>query len=463
MKRGARLLLVLAAGAAWIIFGDAPSGVTGDSRAFAVEPAQADESVLYYQDPDGLPSYSAAPKQTADGRPYRAVHAGEDGGVAPAKPDAAKMVAPDRPRKIRYYRNPMGLPDISKTPKKDSMGMDYIPVYEGEQDDSTTITLTPGRQQRSGVATEKASTRVLSVPVRAPGTIQLDERRISVVSVRAEAFVDAVENVTTGSEVKRGQPLLRLYSPAIVSAAAEFLSVLNGRLGASAVNGSRQRLLNLGVTQELLAQIEKTREIPLSFAWTAPRDGIVLERNVVDGQRAMPGDVLFRVADHSVVWALVDIAERDLALVAAGQKVVLRTSTYGSQVFEGVVALVYPHLNPATRSTRVRVELKNDALLLRPDMYVEAQIDTGNDTPVVAVPESAVVDSGSRQIVIVSSGEGRFDPRPVSLGRRGGGYVEVLEGIKHGDNVVTTANFLIDAESNLKAALQSISGEGTAP
>jgi Cu(I)/Ag(I) efflux system membrane fusion protein len=455
-------LLILAAGAAWVSPGDAPSGVTGYSAAFAAEPAKAEESVLYYQDPDGLPSYSAVPKRTADGRAYRAVHAGEDGSLAPAKPDAAKMAAPDGPRKIRYYRNPMGLPDISKTPKKDSMGMDYIPVYEGELDDSTTITLTPGKQQRLGVATEKASTRVLSVPVRAPGTIQLDERRISVVSVRAEAFVDTVENVTTGSEVKRGQPLLRLYSPAIVSAAAEFLSVLNGRLGPAAVNGSRQRLLNLGVTLELLAQIEGTREIPLSFAWTAPRDGVVLERNVVDGQRAMPGDVLFKVADHSVVWALVDIAERDLGLIAVGQKVALRTSTYGSRIFEGVVALVYPHLNPATRSTRVRIELKNDGLLLRPDMYVEAQIDTGHDTPVLTVPESAVIDSGSRQIVIVSSGEGRFDPRAVTLGRRGDGYVEILSGIKDGDNVVTTANFLIDAESNLKAALQSISGEGAA-
>ncbi|MEA2950922.1 MAG: rane fusion protein copper/silver efflux system [Alphaproteobacteria bacterium] len=457
MRPGAWPLLILAAGAVWI--GLDFSGVTKWPATFAAEPVQTVKPVLYYQDPDMRPSYSAVPKQTADGRAYRAVYAGEEGSVAPMKPDTAKSAATDGAKKIRYYRNPMGLPDISKTPKKDSMGMDYIPVYEGEQDDSSTITLTPGKQQRLGVATEKAGTRVLSVPIRAPGTIQLDERRISVVSVRSEAFVESVEDVTTGTEVKRGQPLLRLYSPAIVSAAAEFLSVTNSRLGTNALNGSRQRLLNLGVTQDLIEQIEKNREIPLSFAWRAPRDGIVLERNVIDGQRVMPGDVLFRVADHDVVWALVDIAERDLALIREGQKVRLRTTTYGNRVFEGVVALVYPHLNAATRSARVRIELPNADLLLRPDMYVEAEIDTGNNTPVVAVPESAVIDSGNRQVVIVDRGDGRFDPRPVTLGRRGGGYVEVKDGIKDGDTVVTTANFLIDAESNLKAALQSMTGD----
>src|SRR5205085_7269357 len=148
--------------------------------------------VIYYQDPEGKPYYSAEPRQTADGRPYRAVLASED--VSFDEPEAA----PAAPKRILYYRNPMGLPDISKTPKKDSMGMDYIPVYEGE--DESTVRLTPGKLQRIGVKSEPAILRVIAEPVRAPGTIQLDERRMAVIALRAEAFIESVENVTSGSE-----------------------------------------------------------------------------------------------------------------------------------------------------------------------------------------------------------------------------------------------------------------------
>ena len=445
------MMLILAAYAAGV-------GGVWLGPAWAADTAAA-PPVLYYQDPDGRADYSDVPKTTADGRPYRAVHQGEDITVEPAKAPAPKT-ASGTEKKIKFYRNPMGLPDISKTPKKDSMGMDYIPVYEGEQEDANTITLTPGKVQRLGVATQKAALRVLSVPVRAPGSIQLDERTISVVSVRSEGFVDKVEDVTTGTEVKAGEKLLQIYSPAMTAAAIEYVAALNGKMGEAALAGGRQRLRNLDAPQDLLAQIEKTRAVPIAFTWTAPRDGIVLERNVSDGQRVMPGDVLFRVADHSVVWALVDVAERDLAMVAQGQKVILKTSSYGAREFPGTVALVYPHLDPGTRSVRVRIELKNEDMLLRPDMYVEALIDTGTGKPVMAVPESAVIDSGSRQVVIVDRGDGKFSPRAVKIGRRGQGYVEIKDGVTDGESVVTTANFLIDAESNLQSALQSMSGDG---
>jgi Cu(I)/Ag(I) efflux system membrane fusion protein len=410
--------------------------------------------VVYYQDPDGKPIYSAEPKNTPDGRPHRAVLASEDvsfdAQASPASIEAAGT-------RILYYRNPMGLPDVSKTPKKDSMGMDYIAVYEGEDDDGSTIKISPGKLQRIGVATEPAKLRVIAEPVRAPGTIQLDERRIAVISVRTEGFVDTVENVTTGSVVRKDQPLMRLYSPAIASAAAEYLSTLTLKGEPSLTRGPRQRLLNYAVPPSLLVEIERTRQVPLTFAWSAPRDGIVLERNVVDGQRVMPGDVLFRIADHSVVWAMVDVAERDLAVVAEDQPVIVRARSYPDKTFPGKVALVYPHLNPATRTVRVRIELPNTDHVLRPDMYAEAEIDTGSGKPLLAVPDSAVIDSGDRQIVIVDKGEGRFEPRPVRLGRRGAGYVEIREGVSEGEAVVTSANFLIDAESNLKAALKGLS------
>jgi Cu(I)/Ag(I) efflux system membrane fusion protein len=423
----------------------------------AAAPDRAGSAVIYYEDPDGKLAYSAEPKSTKDGRPFRAIHADEDVSFdGPAKAGSEAGAS----RKILYYRNPMGLADISNAPKKDSMGMNYIPVYEGEDSDGTTVKLSAGKRQRIGVRTEAASLRVIAEPVRAPGTIQLDERRIAVISLRTEAYIESVENVTTGIAVRKGQPLLRIYSSAITGAAAELVTSLGE---ANAARGLRQRMLNLGAPAELLAEIARTRDVPLTFTLSAPRDGIVLERNAVDGQRVMPGDVLFRLADESNVWALVDVAERDLAVVKEGERVTVRLRGYPDRTFPGTVALVYPYLNPSTRTVRVRIELANPDLLLKPDMYAEAEIDTGSGKALLAVPDSAVIDSGDRQLVLVDKGEGRFEPRAVHLGRHGAGYVEIRDGLKDGENVVTSANFLIDAESNLQSALKSLSSAEKAP
>ena len=418
--------------------------------------AHSSGPVVYYQDPDGKPFYSAEPKQTADGRAWRAVHASEDIRFD----DPPTETAQQSERKILYYRNPMGLPDISKTPKKDSMGMDYIPVYEGDEPDTSIVKVSPGKLQRIGVTSELATLRELSVPVRAPGTIQLDERLISVITLRSESFIEKVEDITTGTLVRKGQRLMRVYSPSVASAAADYGAALSFNTGTLSAQGSRQRLLNLDVPPELVSEIERTKKAPVTFISTAPRDGIVLDRNVSDGMRVSAGDTLFRIADHSLVWAVVDVAERDLALVSEGQSVTVRVRSYPDRTFPGKVALVYPHLNPATRTARVRIELANADHVLLPDMYAEAEINTGGNEKVVVVPESAVIDSGDRQVVIVDKGEGKFDPRNVRLGRRGAGYVEVKEGVSEGDAVVTSANFLIDAESNLKAALKGLTDAG---
>jgi Cu(I)/Ag(I) efflux system membrane fusion protein len=157
-----------------------------------------------------------------------------------------------------------------------------------------------------------------------------------------------------------------------------------------------------------------------------------------------------------VIWALADVAERDLALVAVGQAVTVRPRSYRDRPFIGKVTTIYPHLRAETRTARVRVELPNPDEVLRPDMYADIEIATGTDAPVVTVSESAVIDSGSRQIVLVDKGEGRFEPRDVKLGRRGGGRIEIKEGLEENSRVVVSANFLIDAESNLKAALSGM-------
>ena len=429
--------------------------------------AEGNSAPIYFQDPDGKPAYSLTPRKTGDGRDYRAVPAGADVSFDEAAPDAmppaAASASGTTERKIKYYRNPMGLPDTSPTPKKDSMGMNYIPVYEGEDSDDGSVKLSPGKIQRTGVKSEPAAQRVIRTLIRAPGTIQLDERRISVNSMRAESWVQKVADVTTGTRVAKGQPLMEIYSPSVASASAGYIATItskttggDGPFG----RGSRQRLMNLDVPDVAIVAMEKNRTVPIAVEWSAPRDGIVLERNAVEGMRAQPGDVLFRVADTSVVWAMIDVAERDLGTLAVGQAVIVKARSFPNREFAGKISVIYPQVNRETRTARVRIELSNTDGALLPDMYVDAQINTGSPQPVLTIPESAVMDTGTRQAVFIDRGEGRFEPREVKIGHRGDGYVEVRDGVTEGEPVVVSANFLIDAESNLKAALKGFSDAG---
>jgi Cu(I)/Ag(I) efflux system membrane fusion protein len=222
------------------------------------------------------------------------------------------------------------------------------------------------------------------------------------------------------------------------------------------LKGARRRLENLDAPEKFIADIERTREIPAYVSWPAPQDGEIVERIAVNGMRAAPGDVLFRIADHDVVWVLADVAERDLSQVEVGQTASVRLRGYPDRTFTGKVTLIYPHLVAETRTARIRIELPNPDEVLRPGMYADVEIATGTETPVLTVSSSAVIDSGDRQIVLLDKGEGRFEPRAVKLGRRGDGRIEIKEGLAENDKVVVSANFLIDAESNLKAALSGL-------
>lgn len=441
-----------------------PSSVTRLLEVGRKPAADASAPVLYYRDPDSKPVYSLEPKKTADGRDYLPVRVGADVSFDDNPKTGGprgSATADSSGRKVLYYRNPMGLPDVSPVPKKDSMGMDYLPVYEGEAEEGDTVKVSPGKLQRTGVRTQAAERRVIVRPVRVPGTIQLDERLATIVSTRSDTFIEHVENVTTGERVRKGQPLLHLYSPEIAAAGAQYLSVLNEVGGANGgrpllIDGARRRLENLNVSQEVLTEIERTRKVPMSMVWTAPRDGVVLERNVTEGMRAPAGEVLFRIADISTVWVLADVPEHELGLIKPGQAVTVRVRSLPGRSFTGRVGLIYPQVSKETRTTRVRIELPNPEGVLLADMYADVEIATGVGNPVVAVPDDAVIDTGERQVVILDKGEGRFEPREVKVGARGGGYIEIREGVESGDQVVTSANFLIDAESNLKAALQGM-------
>ena len=406
--------------------------------------------VIYYRHPDGVPEWSGVPKTTVEGRDFLPVHASEDVSFDPE----AMVAAPEAEQTVLYYRNPMGLPDTSPVPKQDSMGMDYIPVYAGEANDDGTVRVSPGKLQRTGVRSALAVEGPMDMVVRAPGIVTLDERRISVIALRADAFITSVEDVTTGAIIKAGAPLAMLYSPEIATAIAQFITDL--RSNGTPSPGSRQRLQNLGLPDGVIDAIASEGRPPVNIALTAPRDGVVLERMAVEGMLSEAGQTLFRIADTSVVWVMADVPETALMGLRRGAAVAITFRGLPGEDFAGVINEIYPEIDMQTRTARVRIDLPNPDGRLLANMYAEVDLSVGDGAMVVQVPESAVIDTGDRQVVIRDIGDGRFAPQDVVLGQRGAGMVEIRSGIVAGDRIVTTATFLIDAESNLNAALAAL-------
>ncbi|SOC48425.1 Cu(I)/Ag(I) efflux system membrane fusion protein [Rhizobium subbaraonis] len=449
-------------------------GLAPELSAYFSEPALGETvvprpvptgEVIYYQHPDGLPEYSAKPKKTSDGRPFRAVRQSEDVSFEPVKATAEHSSAAGSAdgRKILYYRNPMGLPDTSKVPKKDSMGMDYIPVYEGEEANSSVVKVSLGKLQRTGVKTAMAERTVIARAVRVPGTIAIDERLIRIVSMRTDSFVEDVANVTTGDVVRKGDDLFHFYSKDVAKAGAEYATELRGGGKPGLDVGGALQLRNLGVQEEAISSIAKNRAVPRSIPYLSPSDGVVLERNATTGMMAEAGDVLFRIADMSKVWVIADVPEFEATTIRQGAHATVKVRNLPGKTFDGTINLIYPELQSQTRTARVRIELSNADGLLLANMYAEVEIASGDATPVVAVPNSAVIDTGDRQVVFVDKGEGRFEPRDVALGVRGDDRTEIRKGVEAGEKIVVSANFLLDAESNLNAALNALTAGEVQP
>jgi RND family efflux transporter MFP subunit len=382
-------------------------------------------------------------------------------------------------KKLLYYRNPMGLPDTSPLPKKDPMGMDYIAVYAGGADDepvaANQLRFSTEKIQKMGVRTEAAQLNLLDRTVRAAGRIEPDERRLFTIASKFEGYVERLHVNVTGQPVAKGQTLFEAYSPELVSAQREYAIAAQGvdalkGAGSETQTGmkqlaeaSLQRLRNWDISDEQIKALAKTGATQRTLSFRSPASGIVMEKKAVQGMRFMPGEMLYQVADLSAVWVVADVFEQDLALVRTGAKAKVTINAYPDKVFTGTVTYVYPTLKPETRTVPVRVELANPGLLLKPGMFAQVEMGVSAKAKVVTVPLSAVIDSGTRQIVLLSQGDGRFTPREVKLGARSDTVVEVIEGVKEGELVVVAANFLIDAESNLKAAVTGFAAAPAAP
>jgi membrane fusion protein, copper/silver efflux system len=433
-----------------------------DQRSQPPAPAEAspaERTILYWKNPDGEADFSPAPKKTADGRDYEPVFEEQEEDFKEAKAQQAAK-AKNANRKVLYYRNPMGLPDTSPVPKKDWMGMDYIAVYEGEEDDGSTVRVSLDKVQRSGVRTEVAEMRRIARPIRAPGIAKPDERTLHSVTLRADSFIEELYVNETGKHVRAGDRLFRFYSPQVVSAQIDHrTAVANPSPAQRDQSGGLQKLKNLGLPESVLNQIRASPTPLMTIDWPAPVSGVVMEKRAIAGQMVKAGEELYRLADLTSIWVIADVAEQDIGLITLGMPANITFRALIDRPFEGHVAFVLHELDVRTRTGKVRIEVQNPDHRIRHEMYAEVEMDASGVAQRLAVPISAVIDSGNRQVIIVERGEGLFEPRAVKLGLRGDGLVEIREGLKAGEKVVVTANFLIDAESNLRAALRGFTAD----
>lgn len=382
-------------------------------------------------------------------------------------PDAGSMDAPPATeRKILYYRNPMGLPDTSPVPKKDPMGMDYLPVYDGNEPDPEpgTVVLAPEKVQLLGVRTEVALREALSSTVRASASVQVDETRMFAIAPRFEGWIETLHANQTGMTVRRGQPLMAIYSPELIAAQGEYAvaDAAANRMAdsdpASAAtmrqlrDAARTRLRNWDVTGASVARQGDGARMVLS----APAEAVVIEKTVVQGDRFEPGQVVLRLADLSTIWVIADVPTSASADLEIGSPARFETATVPGRQFEGEVSFIQPVVNLANRTVGVRIALANPDGILRPGLFGNVEFVGVANEQTVVIPRSAVIDSGLRQRVLVQTAPGRFTPRDVRIGARAGDRVAILSGVDEGELVVVSANFLIDAESNLRAALETM-------
>lgn len=326
--------------------------------------------------------------------------------------------------------------------------------------ESPVVRLEAATIRNIGVRTEPVRARVLERSLRLNGKVAVDEARIYSVTARVDGYVETLAATSLGRSVEKGETLLELYSPELVTAQQEYLQ------GGENGSGARDRLLNWGVSPRFLARLEKTREIRRRIPVPSPATGVVTRKEVVQGQAVGAGMEMFRIADLSEVWVTARVFPSDLPWVKGQAEAAIRIRSLPGLDFNAKVTYVSPELDPVTRTAEVRMKLANTpGRDLRPEMFADIVIAGENDAPSLAVPAQSLIRTGERNVAVVALGAGRFQPREVRIGRETGAWIEILDGLSEGEQVVTSAQFLIDAESNLRAAvaaLQNASASGEA-
>ena len=402
--------------------------------------------------------------------------------LVPVRDSAAGTgAAPNTPpgeRKVKYWHDPM-LPNfVSDKPGKSPMGMDLVPVYEEEVSTETGVRVDPNFLQNFGVRTAVAEKGAIPLDIRTVGTLAHNERNIVSVNTKYDGWIEKSYFNTVGEHISRGDLLFEIYSPQLVTTQKEYLAARRylGRMQASGysdvvdrarslVDTARERLRYWDISDEQIGAIERSAEITRTVKVYSPAAGVLLEKsaNALEGMKLDAGMTVLKIANHSTLWAEARFYESQLRYVREGTFVRLEVGAFPGRRWSGRVAYFDPSVDPQTRTLTAFVEVDNRDLKLRPQMFADISVPVPQAAGAVRVPAEAVIRSGERSVVIVQKSPGLFDPREVELGAEGGGFQEIRKGVAAGETVVTSSQFLIDSEANLKAAINRMTGSGEAP
>ena len=379
-------------------------------------------------------------------------------------------------RKVLFYRSPMNPKQTSPSPRKDDMGMDYVPVYADDLSDNSppvaglaTVDIDPSRQQLIGLSTAEAKLAKVGGAWRTVGRVVVDETRVHHVNLKVAGFVERIYVDFIGKQVYKGQPLFSMYSPELLAAQDEYFLALKTRGILSApsaspdlgndtlVNASRRKLALWDVSEKTLDQIAQTGQTTKTITFYSPASGVITKKDVVQGMKLDAGAMPYEIVDLSTVWVVADVYESELRFVKEGMPATLTLNAFPNREFNGKTVFIDPMLDPMTRTVKVRITFPNPTKELKPEMFGEVVLK-GVPHDGVTVPIDAVIDSGTTHIVFAALGNGKFSPRLVRLGDSDGTQVEVVSGLSAGEQVVTRANFLVDSESRLRASLAELAG-----
>jgi Cu(I)/Ag(I) efflux system membrane fusion protein len=389
--------------------------------------------------------------------------------LTPLRAEGDEDAAGPVERKVLYWRSPMHAEQVSDRPARDAMGMEMVPVYADADEPATgrTIRIEPGTVQNMGIRTLRVARGPLARTIRTIGRVDYDERTLFFVNTKFEGWIEKLHVDQTGVQVEPGAPLFDVYSPALYAAQEELLAGLRGleRLSETTlpealeqsrrlVEAARTRLRYFDISDDQIAEIERTGEIRKTLTIRSPARGIVTEKAALDGMFLQPGMRMYAIADLARVWVYVDIYEYQLPWVRVGQVAQMTLPYVYGRDFAGSVTYVYPYLDERTRVVRVRLEFDNPGLALKPGMYATVTLRADLDTRALLIPREAYIDSGTRKVAFVDTGDGRFQPRDIRTGVEAeDGMVEVTFGLDEGDRIVVSGQFLLDAESKLREAL----------
>ena len=381
----------------------------------------------------------------------------KQGGVAGAS-------APSGELKVKYYKSTMKPGEVRQTPGKDSMGMDMVPVYEEEvaAAESSAIEIDPATTQNMGIRTATVTRGPLRRAIRTVGAIDYNETTLGDVTTKVKGWIEKLYVNATGQLVMRGDPLFEIYSPELYSAQVEYLLATDPANRAGTGSDSLKatavtKLKFYDISAEQIAELDRTREARKTLRIVAPQDGFVVEKMVVEGQMVDTGMKIYRLADLGLVWVQAQIYEQDLAYLKLGQEATVKLDYLPDREFRGRVTYIYPNVDEKTRTAKVRMEFHNPGYFLKPGMFATVHVTSELEPSVLLVPDMAILRSGEKSTVFVALEGGRFEPRTVTLGPQAeNDTYQVLSGLQEGERIVTSGQFMLDSESQLREAIQKM-------